>query len=65
MTILKDDDELYIQKASNAVRLEQSGKYSDAAKAWSQAYLFAQTRSNQVWCEHRSDFCFMQIKRKK
>ncbi|CRK85715.1 Conserved hypothetical protein [Candidatus Providencia siddallii] len=65
MIIKNNDSLLYIKTASNAVRLEKDGKYFDAAKAWSHACLLAQNRCNQIWCEHRSDFCFMQIKREK
>ncbi len=63
MTFKNNDSPLYFRAARDAIRLEQAGKYFEAAKAWSQANRLARARSNQIWSERRSDFCFMQIKR--
>ena len=63
MTFKNNDSPLYFRAARDAIRLEQAGKYFEAARAWSQAHRLARARNNQIWSERRSEFCFMQIKR--
>ncbi|HHR6131905.1 TPA: ANR family transcriptional regulator [Providencia alcalifaciens] len=63
MTFINNDSPLYFRAARDAIRLEQAGKYFEASRAWSQAHRLARARTNQVWSERRSEFCFMQIKR--
>ncbi|HGJ5881660.1 MAG TPA: ANR family transcriptional regulator [Arsenophonus nasoniae] len=63
MAFRKNDSPLYFKAAQDAVHLEQSGQYHEAARAWSQANRLARNRDNRIWSEHRVDFCLMQIKR--
>ncbi|WP_334469989.1 ANR family transcriptional regulator [Arsenophonus sp. PmNCSU2021_1] len=63
MAFRKNDSPLYFKAAQDAVHLEQSGQYHEAARAWSQANRLARNRNNRIWSEHRADFCLMQIKR--
>ncbi|MFS1539543.1 MAG: ANR family transcriptional regulator [Candidatus Phlomobacter fragariae] len=63
MAFKKNDSPLYFKAAQDAVHLEQSGQYREAARAWSQANRLARNRDNCIWSEHRADFCIMQIKR--
>ncbi|HHR6066196.1 TPA: ANR family transcriptional regulator [Providencia alcalifaciens] len=63
MTFINNDSPLYFRAARDAIRLEQAGKYFEAATAWLQAHRLARTRNNQIWSERRSDFCMKQLKR--
>ncbi|MDN0004848.1 ANR family transcriptional regulator [Providencia stuartii] len=60
-----NDSPLYLKVARDAIRLERSGKYFEASKAWSQANRLSRVYRNQIWCERRADFCYMQIQREK
>ncbi|WP_318564647.1 ANR family transcriptional regulator [Providencia stuartii] len=63
MTFINNDSPLYFRAARDAIRLEQAGKYFEAATAWLQAHRLARARNNQIWSERRSDFCMKQLKR--
>nr|WP_282553319.1 ANR family transcriptional regulator [Providencia sneebia] len=63
MAFINNDSPLYFRAARDAIRLEQAGKYFEAATAWLQAHRLARTRNNQIWSERRSDFCMKQLKR--
>ncbi|HCH7934825.1 MULTISPECIES: ANR family transcriptional regulator [Providencia] len=63
MTFINNDSPLYFRAARDAIRLEQAGKYFEAATAWLQAHRLSRARNNQIWSERRSDFCMKQLKR--
>ncbi|MFY3771811.1 hypothetical protein AHYW_001663 [Providencia manganoxydans] len=65
MLTQNNDGPLYYRAARDAIRLERSGKYFEASKAWSQANRLSRVYRNQIWCEHRANFCYMQIQREK
>lgn len=58
-------EQLYFHAARKAAHLEQSKHYFEAAINWLHAHQFAKARKNQLWSEHRADYCFMQIHTKK
>lgn len=65
MLTQNNDGPLYYRAARDAIHLERSGKYFEASKAWSQANRLSRVYRNQIWCEHRANFCYMQIQREK
>ncbi|KNC89424.1 ANR family transcriptional regulator [Trabulsiella odontotermitis] len=59
------DSPLYYRAAREAVRVEQTGDYEQAAKAWAKASRESRNELNQDWSDRRADFCIMQNIRNK